>query len=124
MRRLYLLVLSIMAAGALAQDGAIVKTFTFVPPTEYESGAALPAGAILRYVLTCSPMPAGLEQSVPGTATEFQRTFPPGTYTCTLQARATAEAGGEISEPSNAVNFTVPALVRGKARPPTTFSVR
>jgi len=85
------------------------KTFDFTAPTQWTDGSPLTLAQITRHVLACNPMPAGVEPVVAASANTFTRRFPPGTYSCTLQTRATmgADSESQISDPSNTVTFTV-----------------
>ena len=108
-----LLALLLLPLSALADQ---MKTFTWNAPTTHVDNSPLLATQIAGYRLTCAPAAPGLAD-IPATPLLLARSFPPGSFTCTL---ATRHANGEISGPSNPTNFTVPPL---RPNPPTSFSV-
>jgi len=95
-----------VAGAAHAQEE---KTFDFEAPTQWTDGSPLTLAQITRHVLSCAPAVTGMDLVVPASVTSFARRFPPGTFTCYLQTRATmtGEAESQISDPSNSVTFTV-----------------
>jgi hypothetical protein len=106
--KLFVALLALVALPALAVE----KTFTWVAPTTNTDGSALPAAQITGYVLTCGATVV----PITGAVTTFKRDFGPGTYTCSLQARA----NGQTSAPSNSVSFVVP---QPTPSPPSGLSV-
>ena len=125
MSRAKFFVLGFLVFFALEARAQEEKTFDFEAPTQWTDGSPLTLAQITRHVLACNPMPAGVEPVVAASATTFTRRFPPGTYTCTLQTRATmgGDSESQISDPSNAVVFSVGQPIL-KPQPPRAFSAR
>jgi len=94
MRALILGMLLMWSIPALATD------FSWIAPTEYEDGTPLTVADLDFYQLTCS----GQSFQYPGTATSSSETFAPGDYTCALTVAA---INGQVSAPSNVVNFSI-----------------
>lgn len=92
---------------------ALEKTFTWTPPTVYADGTPLPPTQIAGYTLSCGSLLVAID----GAVSTHKRDFAPGSYTCSLVTRAT---NGQVSLPSNSVNFTVP---QPRPNAPTDFSV-
>jgi hypothetical protein len=65
----------------------------FIAPTEYESGAPLPALQIADFLLECS----GRAAQYVGTVSPVVLEFEPGRYGCTLRCELIT---GALSEPS------------------------
>jgi hypothetical protein len=100
----------LLVACALAIPvAAVEKTFSWTAPTAYTDGTPLPAAQIAGYTLNCSPTRT---LAIAGAVTTFKADFGPGSHTCALVTRA---ANGQVSAPSNSVNFTVPQPVPNAA---------
>jgi hypothetical protein len=97
------------------------KTFTFVPPTQYEDGTPLLQDQIASYDIECDGALLVNLPNVPQNTDTYQAapgTFATGTHTC--QA-FTITVEGARSGPSNTVNFTVDPGIPG---PPINFAVQ
>jgi len=84
----------------LAWTPLFATDFSWVAPTEYEDGTPLTVADLDFYQLICS----GQSFQYPGTATSSSETFAPGDYTCALTVAA---INGQVSAPSNVVNFSI-----------------
>lgn len=99
-------ILVAMVAALMAGTAyALVKTFTWVAPTENTDGSALPPAQITGFNFTCTATgQPTVSFTAVGSARTIPRDLPPGDWACS----ATASANGQTSAPSNVVNFTVP----------------
>lgn len=95
------------------------KTFTFIPPTQFEDGTPLPQSSIAAYDIECDgSLLVTLPNQPQGTDT-YQAppdTFATGVHTCVA---FTVTTEGVRSQPSNQVNFTV-----GVPGAPINFAVQ
>lgn len=90
---------------------ATPKTFTWIPPSQYEDGEPLPNNEIESYNIYCDGAEVAIwnqpnEPVGTDTWTAPNDQFALGIHVCTATAVAT---NGEESVRSNAVNFTVVA---------------
>ncbi len=106
MKRTFQLIVAATLLAPLILVFGDVKTFTWIPPTEYEDGSPLDNADIKEYQLHCN---SGLDVIIsndPSTNTWISQDtdFPPGFYTCWMHTITLSDLH---SEDSNNKEFVV-----------------